>query len=121
MNSQTARTDFGVRETLESGGFSLGVVAEVLGRDEEDPGLDILVLGLACRLCCAEKVRRETDPFKPRWFWSHGLLPAGPLPPVQVIRTYSVVSFISFPSLVLILRPIRSLSRHLHLRTLRGT
>jgi len=68
MNSQTARTDFGVRETLESGGFSLGVVAEVLGRNEEDPGWDILVLGLACRLCCAEKVR-ETDPFKPRWFW----------------------------------------------------
>jgi hypothetical protein len=47
MNSQTARTDLGVRETLESGGFSLGVVAEVLGRDEEDPGLDIWVLGLA--------------------------------------------------------------------------
>lgn len=68
MNSQTARTDFGVRETLGSGGFSPGVVAEVLGRDEEDPGLDILVLGLAGRPCCAEKVRR-TDPFRPRWFW----------------------------------------------------
>jgi hypothetical protein len=57
MKFQTARTDSGIRGTLGSGGFSLDVVPEVLGRDEEDPGLDILVLDLAGRLCCAEEMR----------------------------------------------------------------
>jgi len=42
MKSQRARTNLGVRETLGFCGFSPDVVAEVLGRDEEDSGLDIL-------------------------------------------------------------------------------
>jgi len=49
MKSQTARTDSGVRETLGFGGFSPVVVPEVLGRDEEYSGLDILTLCLTGR------------------------------------------------------------------------
>ena len=49
MKSQTARTDSGMRETFGFGGFSPVVVPEVLGRDDEDPGLDILALCLAGR------------------------------------------------------------------------
>jgi hypothetical protein len=62
MKSQTARKDSGVEETLELGGLSPGVVAEVLGREEEDPGFDIGALCLAGRLYCAEKTR-QTGPF----------------------------------------------------------
>ena len=60
MKSQTARTDSGMRETLGFGGFSPVVVPEVLGRDEEDPGLDILALCLAGRPWYTERVRKTS-------------------------------------------------------------
>jgi hypothetical protein len=43
MKSQTASTNLGVREALRFCGLSPDVVAEVLGRDEEASGLDILI------------------------------------------------------------------------------
>lgn len=60
MKSQTPRTkrvvrETVVRETVGFGGFSPAVVAEVLGREEEDPGLDIPVLFQAGRQWSAER------------------------------------------------------------------
>ena len=83
MKSQTARTDSGIRETLGFDGFSPVVVPEVLGRDEEDSGLDILAL-MSSGSSVVRREREETE------LEGIGFYRLPPLPPVVPVVGKSI-------------------------------
>ena len=84
MKSQTARTNSEVRETVGFGCFSPVVVPEVLGREEEDSGLDILAMSSGSSVVYNEGEENELNGIR---FYR---LP--PLPPVVlVLRSRAVM------------------------------